>query len=162
MKKGGRSTRLFGLAWLYLAMAAFTAPARSDEPKGGAHTEVIPQPNDGLTPEQRMARRFPQPVRVGDLIGLPVQDYDDRVLGSVTEVTRDGEGKIGVIVSHCDWLIWDCRPVKVPIETVVILARHINLMDIPRQAFLALPRWTRTDETQIAADDRIKIGLGRR
>jgi hypothetical protein len=109
-----------------------------------------------------MARRFPQPVRVGYLIGLPVQDYDDRVLGSVTEVTRDGDGKIGVIVSHCDWLIWGCRPVRVPIETVVILARHLNLMDIPRQVFLALPSWTEVGETQIAADDTIEIGLGRR
>ena len=35
-----------------------------------------------LTPEEKMARRFPQPVRVGYLIGLPVLDWqrlDDRL-----------------------------------------------------------------------------------
>ena len=30
-----------------------------------------------------MQRRFPQPVRVGDLIGLPVLDDDSRTLGYV-------------------------------------------------------------------------------
>ena len=32
------------------------------------------------SPEQKMQRRHPQPVKVGDLIGLPVLDFDDRTL----------------------------------------------------------------------------------
>ena len=40
------------------------------------------------TPEQRMARRFPQPVKVGDLIGLPVYDDNQSTLGYVREVVR--------------------------------------------------------------------------
>jgi hypothetical protein len=153
---------LLNCGMLLLSVAAFRSSAWSDEPKGGAHTEVVPVANDGLTPEQRMNRRFPQPVRVGDLIGLPVQDFDDRILGTVTEITRNGEGKIGLIVSHCAWLGWDCRTVRVPLETVVILARHLNLMDIPREAFLALPSWTDAGDARLSADDTIRIGLGRR
>ena len=135
---------------------------RADEPTGGAHSEAVPSGKDGLSPEQRMNKRFPQPVLVGDLIGLPLQDYDDRILGHVTEVTRNQDGKIGLVVSHCDWLIWGCRLVRVPIETVVILARHLNLMDIKRDEFLSLPTWTESGETQIAGDQNILIGLGRR
>ena len=40
--------------------------ASSTEPKRRPMTE--------LSPEERMQRRYPQPVRVGDLIGLPVLD----------------------------------------------------------------------------------------
>lgn len=109
-----------------------------------------------------MNRRFPQKVRVGDLIDLPLQDYDDRVLGHVTEVTQDKNGKIGLIVSHCDWFLWDCRQVRVPIETVVILARHLNLMDIKRDDFLNLATWSDPEETRIAPDQIIRIGIGRR
>ena len=94
--------------------------------------------------------------------GRPSLSSTSIASGSAWTIAGDGLGKIGVIVSHCDWLIWGCRPVRVPIETVVILARHLNLMDIPRQVFLALPSWTEDGETQIAVDDTIKIGLGRR
>lgn len=153
------SLLLLGLA---VAVPVPVAVARSEEPKGGAHTEVVPPANDGLTPEERMSRRFPQPVRVGDLVGIPIQDYNDRILGHVTEVTRNGEGKIGLVVSHCDWLLWGCRLVRVPIEAMEILARHLNLMDIKRDEFLALPAWTSSGETKIAADESIRIGLGRR
>jgi hypothetical protein len=138
-------------------------PARADSASGGgAHTEVIPSPSDGLTAKERMDRRFPQKVRVGDLIDLPLQDFDDRIIGHVSEVTRDVDGSIGLIVSHCDWWVWDCRLVRVPIETVVILARHLNLMDIPREVFLQLATWSDPQAMAIEADDTILIGIGRR
>ena len=46
------------------------------------------------TPEQRMTRRFPQPVKVSDLIGLPVYDDNQSTLGHVREVVRTPAGKI--------------------------------------------------------------------
>jgi hypothetical protein len=52
------------------------------------------------TPEQRMARRFPQPVKVGDLIGLPVYDDSQSTLGYVREVVRTPAGKIQLIVAY--------------------------------------------------------------
>ena len=48
------------------------------------------------TPEERMQRRFPQPVKVGDLIGLPVYDDSQSTLGHVREVVRTPAGKISV------------------------------------------------------------------
>ena len=33
-----------------------------------------PKSPDALSPEEKMQRRYPQPVKVGDLIGLPVLD----------------------------------------------------------------------------------------
>lgn len=153
-------------AWLVssllVASAHFGLAAAADQRAGGAHTEVIPDEKDGLTPQERMNRRFPQPVRVGDLIGIPLQDFDDRSLGTVSKVVRDSRGEIGIVVQHCDFLVFQCRPVRVPIEAVVILARHLNLLDITRDGFLSLPRWNPDGDAQIASDEIIKIGIGRR
>src|SRR5690242_20709561 len=48
---------------------------------------------DRLSPEEKMQRRYPQWVRAGDLIGLPVLDDDDRTLGRVMTVVRTSGGK---------------------------------------------------------------------
>ena len=160
MKRLKAGTILF---WCSLLLGVgLVAGVRADQPAGGAHSEVVPAGKDRLSPEERMQRRFPQPVLVSDLIGLPLQDYDDRILGHVTEVTRSQDGKIGLVVSHCDWFVWDCRLVRVPIDTVVILGRHLNLMDIKRSEFLDLPAWAGSGKMQIAAGQSILIGLGRR
>ena len=53
--------------------------------EGGAHSDPQVAPakaatdddEENLSPEEKMRRRFPQPVRVGDLIGLPLLDWDD-------------------------------------------------------------------------------------
>jgi hypothetical protein len=41
-----------------------------------------------LSPEQKMRRRFPQPVKVGDLIGLPVLDWGDVTIEVVAILGR--------------------------------------------------------------------------
>ena len=40
-----------------------------------------------------MRRRFPQPVRVGDLIGLPVLDDSHVTIGLVRQAVRTPEGR---------------------------------------------------------------------
>lgn len=129
--------------------------------EGGAHTQPGPE-QDGLTPQQRMERRFPQKVRVGDLIGLPLQDYDDRVLGYVKEVVRTPDGHVVLVMPFGGWFGYGGRPVGVPIETVAILARHLNVLDLPREAFPDLPTWNDGEGTPIPPDDIIRIAISRR
>lgn len=149
-----------------LVIGALAGSARADEPKpmraeGGAHTQAAPQA-DGLTPQERMNRRFPQKVRVGDLIGLPMQDYDDRVLGRVATVARTPEGRIVLVMPYGGIFGYGSRPVGVPIETVAILGRHINVLDLPREDFPALPTWMDSDGTPVQADEVIRIAISRR
>ena len=149
-----------------LALGAVPAAALADEPKpmraeGGAHSEPVPQA-DGLTPLERMNRRFPQKVRVGELIGLPMQDYDDRVLGYVQEVVRAPDGRIVLVMPYGGFLGIGSRPVGIPIETVAILARHLNVLDIAREEITALPTWMEKAGTQIPPDDTIRIAISRR
>ena len=128
-----------------LALALVTcAAARADE-----------------TPEERMQRRFPQPVKVGDLIGLPVYDDNESTLGHVQQVVRTPAGKIQLIVSYSPWFGWWGRPVAVPIELVGIFGRQIAALDMSRQDFSKAPTWSGDNARPIPGNDSIRIALTR-
>jgi hypothetical protein len=52
------------------------------------------------SPEEKMRRRFPHPVKVGDLIGLPLLDYYDSTIGFVRDVARTPAAKIVLVVNQ--------------------------------------------------------------
>ena len=118
------------------------------------------------TPQERMNRRYPQPVKVGFLIGLPVLDDRDSTYGYIREVVRTGDGKIVLVVPYRAWLgwaptDWGRKDVAVPIETVAILARQVAALDFSRQDFAAAPAYTPSG-TVLPADETIKIAVYRR
>jgi hypothetical protein len=113
------------------------------------------------TPEDRMARRFPQPVKVGDLISLPVYDSNQSTLGHVLEVVRTPAGRIQLIVAYSPWFGWWARPVAVPVEAVGIFGRQIAALDMSRQDFAKAPTWSPGEAKPIAAGETIRIGLTR-
>lgn len=125
-------------------------------------TAPPPQAQPELTPEQRMQRRFPQPVKVGDLIGLPVLDFDDRTLGYVTSVVRTADGRIRLIVPYGGLLGFGRRPVAVPIEVVAIAGRRIAALDMTRAEFDSAPAWADPASRTLPASEMIRIGLYRR
>jgi hypothetical protein len=110
------------------------------------------------TPEERMQRRMPQPVEVGDLIGLPVLDDNQSTLGYVQQVVRTSAGKIDLIVSYSPWFGWFGRPVAVPIEFVGIFGRNIASLD---QDFAEAPTWSGAGAQPIPTTETIRIGLTR-
>src|ERR1051325_9423132 len=99
-------TTLLGSALALLALASLAVA----EDRAGAPVRLAQAPH-GIGAQAPVARnppaplqvRFPQPVRVGDLIGLPVLDDDDSTLGRVREVVRDPQGRIRLIVSYSRW-----------------------------------------------------------
>lgn len=117
---------------------------------------------DKLSPEQRMQRRWPQPVKAGFLIGLPILDYDDSTIGHVRKVVRTPEGKILLIVAYGRWLTFSKRLVAVPIETVAILGRQINALEMLPEDFDKAPTWNESGGQDIAADATIQIAITRR
>ena len=110
---------------------------------------------------ERMNRRFPQPVRVGDLIGLPVLDDRSSTLGFIRQVVRTGAGKIELIVSYSRWFGWFGRPVAVPIEAVGIEGRQVASLDMARGEYAKAPTWQGQDATALPDDATIRIALGR-
>ena len=160
----GTST-LLGSALALVVLASLAAA----EDRAGAPMRVAQAPHDMApqTPmpsaaEARMQMRFPQPVRVGDLIGLPVLDDGDSTLGRVREVVRDPQGRIKLIVSYSRWWGLGGHPVAVPIEVVGILGRQIAAIDMPRAEFTAAPTWTAGADRTIPPDETIRIAVTRR
>jgi hypothetical protein len=117
---------------------------------------------DTYTPEQKMQRRYPQPVKVSDLIGLPVLDDDDRTLGRIKSVVRTSSGKIQLIVPYGGFLGWRTRLVAVPIEVVAIAGRQLAALDMTRAEFDAAPAWNDPQGQIIPATDVILVGLYKR
>jgi hypothetical protein len=110
---------------------------------------------------ERMTRRFPQPVRVGDLVGLPVLDDSASTIGHVRHVVRTAQGGIQLIVSSGGLLGWGVRLVAVPIEVVGIEGRQLVSLDMPRNEYVAAPTWQAADGTVLPNDATIRIALAR-
>jgi len=111
--------------------------------------------------EQRYLNRYPQPARVGDLIGLPVLDLDASTLGHVRRVVRTPQGKIELIVSYSRWWGWFGRPVAVPLEVVGIEGKDFVALDMAPSAFAAAPTWRRGDDAVLPADATVRVALAR-
>jgi hypothetical protein len=154
----GSALALVVLASLAVAEDRAGAPVRLAQ----ARHDMVPQTPMPSAAEARMNMRFPQPVRVGDLIGLPVLDDGDSTLGRVREVVRDPQGKIKLIVSYSRWWGLGGRPVAVPIEVVAILARQIAAVDMPPAEFAAAPTWTAGSDRPIPPEETIRIAITRR
>jgi hypothetical protein len=120
-----------------------------------------------LTPTQKMQRRFPQPVRVGRLIGMPVLDYDDSTIGYVKAVVRSPQGNVFLIVPYRAWFgwldtEWGKRPVAVPVEVVAILGYHLNALEMTRKDFDEAPTWSPGQSRPIPREETTPVALGRR
>ncbi len=148
-----------------LAISAGATATVSSPPVAVAQAMVPPtgmdDANKPMPMVERMNRRFPQPVRVGDLIGLPVLDDRSSTLGLVRQVVRTADGKIKLIVSYSRWFGWFGRPVAVPIEVVGIEGRQVASLDMPRSEYAAAPTWQGRDATALPDDATIRIALGR-
>ena len=121
------------------------------------------------SPEDKMEARFPQPVKVGFLIGLPVLDWQDSTIGYVSDVVKNADGDIQLIVPYHPRLgfirssfPFERRPIAVPIEVVAILARQIAALDMPREEFDKAPTWDPGTTHPIPRDETIKIAVTRR
>jgi hypothetical protein len=127
-------------------------------------SSVLPQ-NQNLTPEQKFARRYPQPVKVGFLIGLPVLDEQRSTHGYVRDVVRTPEGKILLVVAYRGWLgwaptEWGRKAVAVPLERVAIQGRQISALDFSRDDFAAAPPYA-GQGTAIPPAETIRIAVSR-
>jgi PRC-barrel domain len=138
---------------------AQAAPSTTPKPSAQETMQVAAVDN---SPEAIMSRRFPQKVRVGDLIGLPMLDDNDVTLGHVERVVRTPEGKIKLIVGYSKWFGWFGRPVAVPIEVVAILGRQIASLDMPPAEYAAAPTWMAGKDMAIPDSDTIRIAVTRR
>jgi len=141
----------------------------SDSPARAASTQppaTEQNAEEKLAPEERKRRRFPQPARVRDLIGLPVLDWSDNTLGHVQRVVRTRDGRIQLIVRYggwFGWIGWWQRPVAVPIEVVALIGPHVGALDMTPEQFRTAPTWQPSAEfIEIGPDETIRVAITRR
>jgi hypothetical protein len=145
--------------------AQTSTPAKSD-PLGMLAQATVP-PTGMMDAEhpmpmnERMLKRFPQPVRVGDLIGLPVLKENASTLGHVRQVVRTPKGNIELIVSYSRLWGWFGRPVAVPIEVVGIEGLQLVSLDMDEQEYARAPTWQENDTRALPNDAMIRIALAR-
>jgi len=107
--------------------------------------------------------RFPQPVRVGDLIGRdvlrPVESQD--VLGRVRRVVRDQSGRIVVVIDFGGFLGFGSRPIAVPIDAMVLLGQDMEIVALTPEQLRQLPTFSPAGATDVPGDAIIKVGLAK-
>lgn len=122
-----------------------------------------PVPAETAKEAERAARRFPQPVRVGDLLRRqvlrPVEQQT--VLGRVAEVVRRPDGAFLIVVSLNGVLGLGTRPVAVPTDATALLGEHLALLDLTPEQLRALPTFDAAGTTPLPPDQTISVGLTR-
>jgi hypothetical protein len=111
--------------------------------------------------KERYLKRFPQPARVGDLVGMPVLDLNSKTLGYVQQVVQTSAGEIEFVVSYSRWWGWFGRPVAVPLEALGIEGKHLVSLDMPLSEYDAAPTWHATGAAPLPADATVRVALSR-
>jgi hypothetical protein len=136
--------------------AAGTTYAQSTTPGG------MPPP-PGMTLAESAAMRFPQPVRVGDLLGRevlrPVESQD--VLGRVRRVVRDQSRQIIVVVDFGGFFGFGTRPIAVPVDAMVLLGQDMEIVAYTPEQLRQFPTFSPSGTTDVADQTVIKVGLAK-
>ena len=141
------------LASLLLSTAAL---AQSHTPGG------MPPPS-GTSLAQSTAMRFPQPVRVRNLLHRmvlrPVEDQT--VIGRVTQVVRDSTGTIKLVIAYGGFLGIGRRPIAVPLDATVLLGPEMEIVAYTPQQLRHLPTFSAAGTTPVPPDTVVRVGLAK-
>ena len=139
-----------------LIAVSVTAYAQSATPGG-----MPPPPGMGLAASAAM--RFPQPVRVGDLLHRdvlqPVESQD--ILGTVRQVVRDSEGTIKVVIDFGGFLGFWTRPIAVPVDAMVLLGQDMEVVAYTPQQLQEFVTFTPSGSSPLPDDTVISVGLAK-
>ena len=147
--------RTLGICGAVVVLAG-VAHAQSTTPGG------MPPP-PGMSLAESAAMRFPQPVRVGDLLGRdvlrPVESQD--VLGHVRRLVHDDKGQILVVIDFGGRLGFGARPIAVPVDAMVLLGQDMEVVAFTPEELRRFPTFSASGTTSIAEDAVIKVGLAK-
>ena len=140
----------------FLLLAVPAAFAQSPTPGG------MPPP-PGMSMATSAAMRFPQPVRVGDLLGRDViqpvesQNY----LGTVLQIVRNPDGTLAAVINLGGFLGFGSRPVFVPVDALVLLGQVVEVDASTPAQLRQLPTYSPGTAVPLPPDAIIKVGLAK-
>jgi hypothetical protein len=147
--------RTLGVCSVLIALAG-TAYAQSRTPGG------MPPPS-GMSLAASAAMRFPQPVRVGDLLHRdvlrPVESQE--VLGHVRQVVRASDGTVDIVINFGGFLGFGARPIAVPADAMVLLGQDMEVVAFTPGQLARFPTFTSAGVVSVRDDTIVKIGLAK-
>jgi hypothetical protein len=129
------------IAWLTLILIGLAAPLQA---------QTSP-------PVTLSAQTATNPVRVADLIGLPIVDENKLTMGRVRAVVRTGEGKIQLLLPLGGLFGFGERLVGIPIESVALSGPQVTVTDVPPDRFQKTPTWYGSNSETLAATETISV-----
>jgi hypothetical protein len=137
------SLSILGVYWL-----AAAAPAQQAAPPGSDLDAFA-------------AKRFPQPVRVGDLIRRAVlEPVESRpILGHVVDVVRLANQQLEIVIKYGGLWGFGGRDIAVPAEAMVLLGRELEVLDFTPQALGTFPTFRAGSGAVLGPDEVIQMGL---
>ena len=117
----------------------------------------------GMSLAEAASRRFPQPVRVGDLLRREVlQPLESQpVLGRVDDVVKAADGSIDVVVDYGGVLGLFTRRIAVPADAMVLLGQYMEIVDFTPKQLDQFKSFDGAGATPLPRDGIIRVGLAR-
>ncbi|TLU71964.1 hypothetical protein [Lichenicoccus roseus] len=112
---------------------------------------------------QSAAMRFPQPVRVGTLIGRDVRRpvASQQPLGTVRDVVRGADGGIEMVIRYGSWLGIGGRLIAVPVDAMVLLGDVVEPVAYSVKQLDALPDFEAASAQPLPREAVIEVGLAK-
>jgi hypothetical protein len=146
------------LLWLCVALVSISAPADAQSTTPGG----MPPP-PGMSLADSAAMRFPQPVRVGDLLRKDVLRpvASQQVLGHVRAVVRASDGTIQIVMSFGGFLGFGTRSIAVPVDAMVLVGQDMEVVAFTPKQLTGFPTVTGSGTTPVPPDTIIRVGLAK-
>ncbi|MEJ1979057.1 MAG: hypothetical protein WDN49_25955 [Acetobacteraceae bacterium] len=117
----------------------------------------------GMSLSEAASRRFPQPVRVGDLLKRQVlQPRESQpTLGRVRNVVQQTDGTVDVVVDYGGLFGLLARPIAVPADAMVLLGQYMEIVDFTPAQLQQFKTFDGAGTTPLSPDSIIRVGLAR-
>ncbi len=119
---------------------------------------------------QHAARRFPQPIAAGELVGrIVLQPLESQtILGRVTAVVRLREGGVAAVVRYGATLGIDGsalelggRLIAVPLDAMTLLGKRMEIVDFTPGQLQAFPTFDPASAAAVPAETVLMVGLSK-
>jgi hypothetical protein len=97
------------------------------------------------------------PVRVADLLDLPIVDEAKSTMGRVRGVVRTDDGKIQLLLPLGGLFGFGERLVPVPIENVALSGPQVMVLEVPPDRFQKSATWYGSKSVTLAPAETISI-----
>ena len=113
------------------------------------------------TLEQRYEARYPQDVRVSDLVGKALLEGDNSSIGRIESVVKTSDGKFLLILPYGGFLGFGRHRVAVRLEAVASIGTALISVDQDRAGYETSPAWRHGTETVLNLDDPVRVAITR-